>query len=305
MYITISMASPIYLQLLQLIENCEAAIIFLAQKPKSSKCFELILLKWPIITAIMEVLKLPYDVTMGIQHSAYTLSDFYGDWMQMTRKLEKMTQLDGSTKDFARILLDQTKKRESSVMNSSAMLSAVYLDPRYKFFLNESEVRIAKITLTELHTRVSEAKLLFSQSQPKEQAADEDSFEEECVKKGLSRTFYEQDMSSAGPTDINSANLFEAYERTDRIHHKNSILKFWDDHSNEHPALYELASIIHAIPPSQATVERAFSVLGYIYNHKRTRLAPETLENILMIILNRDLVEPIHQRDLDAILKAK
>lgn len=264
------------------------------------------LLKWPIITAIMEVLKLPYDVTMGIQHSAYiTLSDFYGDWMQMKRKLEKMTQLDGWTKDFAQILLDQTKKRESSLMNSSAMLSAVYLDPRYRFFLDDAEVRIAKMTLTELHTRVSEAKLLFSQSQPKEQVADENSFEGECIKKALSRTFYEQD-SSAGPTDMNNATLsFEAYEKTGHIHHKNSILKFWDDHSNEHPDLYELASIIHAIPPSQATVERAFSVLGYIYNSKRTRLAPETLENILMIILNRDLVEAIHQRDLDAILKTK
>lgn len=90
------------------------------------------LAKWSILTNLMDVLKLPFDVTMGLQHSAFTMSDFYGDWLRMTRKLEQLSS-QAEPNPFAHTLLEKIKQREPALMNNSAMLAAVYLDPRYRF----------------------------------------------------------------------------------------------------------------------------------------------------------------------------
>lgn len=179
------------------------------------------------------------------------------------------------------------------------MLAAIYLDPRHSFKLSAEETKIAKITLANLYERVGQAKLQLRQSQPEPISDEADSFEDECVSTGQSRIYSKKNLDNTMLTDNDS--LFAAYENIGRIHNKKSILEFWDEHSTELPILYELASIIHAIPPSQCTVERAFSILGYIYNSRRTKLSPPMLEAILMINLNRDLVEAINKKDLNAI----
>lgn len=68
-------------------------------------------------------------------------------------------------------------------------------------------------------------------------------------------------------------------------------------------ALYEVACIINAIPPSQATVERAFSALKFIFTEHRTKLDQDRLENLLMIKLNADLAESVNQNHIDKIEK--
>lgn len=261
------------------------------------------LVKWSVLTDILAVLKLPYDLTMGIQNSAYTLSDFFGGWVEMVRKLEKM-QGD----EFATSLLEHAKVRQPALLNNSSMLAAVYLDPRFSFLLSPSDVKTAKIVLKKLHGKLRqvESQLVQFHSQPVLQPnTPEDSFEEYCVEKGLERTFYDADISQTDPVandmEADMTIWFAAYEKIVRIHRKNSILEFWEAQSSQHNGLYKLARIIMAIPPSQTTVERAFSLLGYIYNCRRTRLLPQNLENIMMIILNRDLVEEIHQKDLNAL----
>lgn len=211
---------------------------------------------------------------------------------------------DGRTERWVKqfcILLEQTQIREPYLLNNSAMLAAVYLDPRYKFKLSTNEIQIAKLSLESLLQRVRRSKL--QQSQPKESVVDEDSFEEECVRSGLARASYGANLNSSEPieSESGSESLFAEYEKISRIHHKSSLLQFWHDHSNNHPVLYELACIIYSIPPSQTTVERSFSILGFIYNCRRNRLSPQHLEDILMIILNRDMVEIIHKRDLQAL----
>lgn len=265
------------------------------------------LVKWSVLIDILAVLKLPYDLTMGIQNSAYTLSDFFGGWIDMVRKLEKM---QGQQDDeFAANLLKHVKARQPALLNNSSMLAALYLDPRYSFLLSPSDVKIAKIVLETLRGKLrraeSQAFHFHSQSLLQPNTPD-DSFEEYCVAKGLERTFYGENVNQTDPVandmQADMTILFAAYEKIVRIHRKNSILEFWEAQSSEHKCLYELARIIMAIPPSQTTVERAFSLLGYIYNCRRTRLLPQNLENIMMIILNRDLVEQIHQRDLNALL---
>lgn len=260
-------------------------------------------MNWKILTEMFNVLKHPFELTMEIQRSTYTLSDFFGGWMHMVRKLTPMAQEDESPNNFARLLLKEINKREPSLLNNGAMLAAVYLDPRYRFKLSPQDIKIAKLTLEDLLKRTRRVKHLLSQSQSEEVDQVNDSFEEECVRSGLARTSFGCNLIPPPVVDNNEGNvdMFTAYDQSTRIHHKNSILEYWKDNGERYPVLNELASIIHSIPPSQTTVERAFSVLGYIYNSRRTRLSPQILEDILMLILNRNIVETIHKRDLEAL----
>lgn len=84
-----------------------------------------------------------------------------------------------------------------------------------------------------------------------------------------------------------------------KMHHKESILKYWEDRKNDDPVLYQLACIINTIAPTQVTVERAFSILNLVYNSRRTSLDPNLLEQLLLINLNKELVGVINKRDLE------
>lgn len=69
-----------------------------------------------------------------------------------------------------------------------------------------------------------------------------------------------------------------------------SVLEYWNEKSNTKPELYKLASVMMAIPPTQTSVERAFSALALVLTSHRTNLGDECLENILLVRLNHDLL---------------
>lgn len=290
-----------YSQLQDLLENDKAAIIYFAKQQKALMCFELLLFKWDIVVKILTVLKLPFEATNGAQKADFTLSDFFGCWLSMKRKLTKlMEEGDTALCHFAQTLSEKLDSRGSILLNNMAMISAIYLDPRYKFKLSPEEVQIAKNSLEDLWKRIKIAREIQPELDVPEE---EDSFEDECVSAGIPRAYYDDRAKPSTGTFVNEIliNAFERYDQTDRLHRKHSLMAFWNERRDEEPVLYDLACIIHSIPPTQATVERAFSTLGFIYSAKRTRLKPSLLENILLIRLNRDLVEPINRRDVEAL----
>lgn len=280
---------------------CKKAITYLAKQKNAMKCFELLLFKWPIINEIVNVLKLPFGVTNFLQYSTFTLSDFYGSWLTMKRNLEKLLQDPNALCGFAQMFAEKVDDRNSILLNNTAMICAVYLDPRYKFKLTSDEVQIAKTSMETLLQRIKMAR--ESQTELSE-TEEEDSFETDCVASGMPRAYFSTSKNLTGIFDSGAFdNLFDIYVKVERMHRKFSLLEFWNERKEEDPILYEIACIIHSIPPTQATVERAFSTLGYIYNPRRTRLSPKMLEEILLIRLNKDLVEPINRQDLKAFEK--
>lgn len=80
-----------------------------------------------------------------------------------------------------------------------------------------------------------------------------------------------------------------------------NVFEFWKDQKFVYPEIYLLATIINAIPPTQATTERCFSSLSFIFDEKRTQLSLILLEQILLIRLNKDLIKTIFDEDLAAI----
>jgi hAT family C-terminal dimerisation region len=66
---------------------------------------------------------------------------------------------------------------------------------------------------------------------------------------------------------------------------KSSVIRYDD------PNLYQLSQDILAVPPTQISVERAFSDLGLILTSRRNRLADNTIENLLVCKLNPDVFD--------------
>lgn len=64
------------------------------------------------------------------------------------------------------------------------------------------------------------------------------------------------------------------------------------------PELYKLATVIHSVPPTQTSVERAFSAMALILNPLKTRLSDKNLENMLLIRLNRENSDEMCQFDV-------
>lgn len=65
-----------------------------------------------------------------------------------------------------------------------------------------------------------------------------------------------------------------------------NILKFWEDNKNEYVHIYALSCIVHAVPCSQVSVDRAFSTLKFIFSDLRNRMQKETLEDVMLLKLN-------------------
>lgn len=63
--------------------------------------------------------------------------------------------------------------------------------------------------------------------------------------------------------------------------------------------LYELACIIFAIPPTQASLERNFSALKYMFTDNRYNLAGDLLESLLLVHLNRNYFLVIMAKDIE------
>lgn len=62
-----------------------------------------------------------------------------------------------------------------------------------------------------------------------------------------------------------------------------NVLTYWNTRSSEFPMLYKIAFIIHGVPATQVSVERAISALNFIFSDRRNRLSSEHIQQILLV----------------------
>lgn len=284
--------------------HCRKACEFFAYV-KKEKEFQLILEKWSVLTEVLKILHVPFVATKQLQLPVFTLSDFFACWLKIKLQLKKLLNQEMMT-NFAEILMEKILKREKELLNYPAMLCAIYLDRRYRKELkNYDHIEIAKRTLANQYERLlSKRQHLQTEKEPEPENA-VDSFEEYL--RQSDETF------SMSPLDVASTNdeRFDRYafmemlqkyeENVTRKHHALSLFEDWESLKAEYPELYQLATIIYGIPPTQVTVERSFSAMSFIFNPKRAQLSQEMLENILTIKLNKELVHSIDARDMQAL----
>lgn len=72
-----------------------------------------------------------------------------------------------------------------------------------------------------------------------------------------------------------------------------NVFSYWAGKKSQHKELYELWTITNSVPITQVSVERAFSSLAFIFTALRNSLSADTLENLLLIRLNKDVFDKL------------
>ena len=61
------------------------------------------------------------------------------------------------------------------------------------------------------------------------------------------------------------------------------LLKFWYEHSNEYPILFNIVKKILPVPATEFESEGNFSVTGRVRESRRSRLDPENVDHLVFI----------------------
>lgn len=200
------------------------------------------------------------------------------------------------------------------------MLCAVFLDRRFAVLLNADETEFAKKSLFKLYKKAVLIMELDKQeqiSQNNEQNESIGTFDMESflIGKGCELIVCDENASSNEEvvatvqlnTKLNEIDFLILLDRFgiqfSRIHHSIPFLNFWEENKAIFPELYTISTILNSIPPAQASVERCFSVLSFMYSCSRCNLSLEILQELLLININKDLVEGIFDADMNKLNK--
>lgn len=66
-----------------------------------------------------------------------------------------------------------------------------------------------------------------------------------------------------------------------------NIMNYWEEKKYTYPRLYRLAKVLHSVPATQVSVERAFSALKLVMTDLRCNLSSESLKKIMFLKLNK------------------
>lgn len=254
--------------------------------------------EWKCTEFLQSVLAPFEKYTRKLQSNDVTLSDFYGYWTALRIKLAK------SQDELSKNLLNEMNKFHDTLMQNPAMAGAIYLDPRYQRGLKELKP-LAIEFLVHLYLKMRNAERLIDEerdtenqlfeSEQNEDAEKSDSFDDmrdyldACGSINIHSDLHSEHR--VNDEDIIREKLREFDGANESL--KLSIWDIWEKRKSKDVELYRLATTVFSIPPTQTTVERAFSALALILTSHRTRLNDDTLQNILLIRLNQDIYNKV------------
>lgn len=274
---------------------------------KSERIFQIIVSNWAVLNEVVDVLRTAYDATIDIQNANFTLSDFFCSWIRIQIRLQRMKSSTEKLTDLSDLLLDTMQTRKTALLDHPAMLCSIFLDPRTHRELQQdttsTKMNIAKLSLANLNDRIENLK--------KHSTIDQGTDHENSLEEYFDQQI---DIDAQLGIDAQQNRRAEFLETLDHFHRcvmssklkvdkTQSIFDFWERNKLQFPVLYDVACVVNSIPPSQATVERSFSTLKFVFGEQRGNLSQTRLEDILMIKLNGDLAESIDQRDIENLEK--
>lgn len=281
---------------------------------------------WNELEHVLKILKLFEIITVRLQAEQLTPSDLFAFWEEL--KLE-LADFEGELADALR---SEMTIQEPALYND-VVYASVYLDPRYRVLLTTGKQQIllsnsflsthvnfamissamndkSKFECTLFRKTLAQTKLaeehltlLWKLMEPRKTitVVDEASGHAEVQSKfeRLIRQKERQQMldeNNFGPSNDFLAKLifFNGNYAKYKVHEQHT-LDFWkrSEVKESFPALYQLSTLVNAVPVTQVSVERAFSIVAFILSERRCQLAEKTLNDILMIRLNKQLFEKI------------
>ena len=105
------------------------------------KAFFLSVRDYEEVENVVNLLKLPYNVTIYLQKSDITAGQFYKEWCKLKVDLEKFGEM-------GQYFIDSMIQRQSKFLKNTLFLAAVYIDSRYRILLSDDEIKLAKAEIT-------------------------------------------------------------------------------------------------------------------------------------------------------------
>lgn len=283
--------------------ECKDAIVNLAGK--GYKAAQLLRSKWGDFKEIISILQIPYKATIALQKHDLTQSDGFGIWLQMKAHLLSPSMQQFSKTNIAKCLIDALDQRKKDIFNNSAMLAAIYLDPRYRTEIlnNENLVQIAKRMLLNVWLRLVSFREDLSNeiTNLSNQSSGVNLSIEFNNPKLLDNYLAHKDHA---PNIQDNANDHGGIELEielfdpEKISSDCNIISYWNSMKEQNKNLFEIAMVIFAIPPAETQIERDFSLLEFVFSQRRQGLRSEMIESILTINLNAEIFYDIKKEEI-------
>lgn len=248
--------------------------------------------EWKSVSSLVALLQPFNKYTNKLQSETVTLSDIFGFWTSLRLKVAK----NGS--EFAKNLIEEMNLRHDMLMDNPTILAAIYVDPRFQRTLRDKK-SIAIQYLVNICLRMKEVENFDSN------AVESSDFTQSVLSTGENDSeeeLYEYlNACSSVNQNLTTSDIYQQKNEAEKIKRilnefdgteeppSTSVLEFWEKNKNVYNDLYKLASVIFSIPPTQSSVERAFSALALVLTSRRTKLNSKTLEEILLIRLNYNI----------------
>lgn len=271
---------------------------------------------WEKIAEFYEGLKMIAAKMLIFQRANLTLSDAYAEWIDLKEKLKCIPSTP-----FVQKLIASMTNRERTIFDSPLIYAAVSLDPRIQLLLSPSQKIDSASFLRTLNGQIQSATQTLSPSQsssvqpstsqqsssqssssqaneaPTDSTDSTEGSQDTIPYAGLESVLrsaeYDSENNNVLPPDHRFTLEIELFQKLQRVPMKKPIHEFWHESRKKIPILYDLASVIMAVPPTEVSVERNFSKLNFILNRFRSRLTDRELEKILYLSLNSDLFDLI------------
>lgn len=247
---------------------------------------------WERMEAFHEPLKIVSEKMTNFQKADLTLSDLYAEWIDLKERLEMAPQTN-----FVVKLLESICEREKPILNNIMMLAAVCLDPRLQILLTPPERAVAISLITELHGKINLSPCeLPPESSPEPSRSDalSSTVSSQNGKYGALENYLRSIEASRNesnsPATLRLNSEISNFQKLKRISIDESIHDFWRISRKNFPLLYDISCIFMSISPTEVSVERNFSKLGFILNRLRTRLTDNEVEKFLLLTSKHTVV---------------
>lgn len=257
--------------------------------------------RWEYLIEYRDVLSYFNEATLELQKADLTISDAYGIWLLTNIKLQ-YAQSSAKTK-LAEKLLSSLNVRRAKVLDVPHAVAATLLDPRYRSDLTLESQQTAKMFIVKILRKITAAEKRSLECSREISAQNVNTM----TKNHLLQAYFASKASERINPNTNNDALFLEIDLFARLANVPvditdfSLIHYWDSRAEQFPLLHKVVQYLITIPPTQVTVERAFSTLKYICSDQRCGLSEEMLEAILTIKLNSSRVENIFKSELQDI----
>nr|XP_029736105.1 uncharacterized protein LOC115270908 [Aedes albopictus] len=245
---------------------------------------------WQFMEEYREAFYPLYLASLISQQEECPISQFHLEWLKAYGQVKAL-----KSNRFRDNILLSMDKRQKTLMEPIAYRAALYMDPRFMYsgselFKREEKAEIVKY-LVKLWNNINVNRPETSTvDDNQDTAVSNNSFD---INDYFTQLFGEGTSTrSSKPTSLEEKLLqIQCQDRVNPAEQFN-IIHYWYAQRVHEERLWKLAKVVYAAASTQAAVERDFSAYNRIFTNLRNRLAGDTIEHVLKVKLNKDLIEP-------------